>query len=130
MYKRNKPATTSLKINSSYEGERIEQKVNRIVNNKEPIKDGAPIIYTERKDGVLPAYDIRTDKYEIAVEAMEKVSQAQRSKRKSFEKKLDETNKTDDKKPDGQQTPSNQDKNQPTQTPNSQSNSQSGNPSQ
>ena len=33
-----------------YEGETIEQKVNRIVNNNEPITDGAPIIFTDRYD--------------------------------------------------------------------------------
>ena len=40
------------------EEEYIEEKVRRITENKEPIKDGAPIIYTERKDGVNPAYNI------------------------------------------------------------------------
>ena len=49
-----------MKSVETFEGETIETKVNRIVNNGEPIKDGAPIIYTERKDGVLPEYDIRT----------------------------------------------------------------------
>ena len=33
----------------SYEGETIEAKVQRVVINKEPIEDGAPIIYTEKK---------------------------------------------------------------------------------
>ena len=42
------------------EGEYIEEKVRRITENNEPIEDGAPIIYTERKDGVNPAYNIRT----------------------------------------------------------------------
>lgn len=74
MYNRNAIPQTTLKVNKSYEGETIEQKINRIVNNKEPIKDGAPIIYTERKDGVNPAYDIRTDRFEIAVDAMDKVA--------------------------------------------------------
>ena len=50
----------------TYEGEFIEEKVARVVENKEPIEDGAPIIYTERKDGVIPAYNIRTDKWDIA----------------------------------------------------------------
>ena len=54
----------------AYVGESIEHKVRRIVNNKEPIKDGAPLIYTERKDGVQPSYNIRTDRFEVAVEAM------------------------------------------------------------
>lgn len=53
------------------EGELIEEKVARLTQEKSPINDGAPIIYTERKDGVLPAYDIRTDRWEIAQKAME-----------------------------------------------------------
>ena len=52
---------SSLYINQSYEGESIESKVERIVTNNEPISDGAPLIYTDRKEGVLPQYDIRTD---------------------------------------------------------------------
>ena len=58
----------------TYEGEFIEEKVARVVENKEPIEDGAPIIYTERKDGVIPAYNIRTDKWDIALTAMDQVN--------------------------------------------------------
>ena len=60
-----------------------ESKVNRIVNNGEPITDGAPIIYTERKDGVLPEYDIRTDRWDIAIEAMDKVNMDRFAKREN-----------------------------------------------
>ena len=42
---------TAMKPIETYEGEFIEEKVARVVENKEPIEDGAPIIYTERKDG-------------------------------------------------------------------------------
>ena len=38
----------SLQINNSYEGETIEMKVRRITESKEPITDGAPVIYTDR----------------------------------------------------------------------------------
>jgi hypothetical protein len=49
------------KTNYEYQdGESIEDKVRRITENNEPITDGAPIIYTNREDGVLPAYNIRT----------------------------------------------------------------------
>lgn len=65
----------------SYVGETIEAKVRRIVNNKEPIKDGAPLIYTDRKDGVLPGYNIRTDRFDVAVEAMDKVTKSKLAKR-------------------------------------------------
>ncbi|AXH73244.1 MAG: hypothetical protein [Microviridae sp.] len=74
MYRYQKATTTTIKRNTGYEGETIEEKIHRIVNNKEPIKDGAPRIYSERKDGVIPAYDIRTDRFEIAVDAMDKVT--------------------------------------------------------
>ena len=65
------------------EGETIEDKCKRLVETKEPIKDGAPILYTERKDGVLPAYDIRTDRWAIAQEAMDKNRKAIDAKRKA-----------------------------------------------
>lgn len=82
-YKRTKNKETSLTVNTSYEGERIEQKIQRIVNNKEPISDGAPLIYTERKEGINPAHDIRTDRFEIAIEAMDKVTASMRAKREN-----------------------------------------------
>jgi len=81
MYKKIKANSTTLKVNNSYKGETIEQKVNRIVNNKEPITDGAPLIYTDRKDGVNPAHDIRTDRWEVAVDAMDKVTKTNMAKR-------------------------------------------------
>lgn len=62
------------------EGETIEEKVQRVVENKEPIEDGAPIIYTEYKDGVIPAYDIRADKWDIALTAMDQVNKTWSSK--------------------------------------------------
>ena len=65
-----------MKSVETFEGETIETKVNRIINNGEPIKDGEPIIYTERKDGVLPEYDIRTDRFEVAIDAMDKINQS------------------------------------------------------
>lgn len=83
MYKKNKINITTLKVNTSYEGESIEQKIERIVNNKEPISDGAPLIYTDRKDGTRPEYDIRTDRWEIAAEAMDKVTKSLRAKREN-----------------------------------------------
>lgn len=93
MYKLQPTRKSSIKCNDSYEGERIEEKIERIVSNKEPIKDGAPLVYTERKDGVNPAYDIRTDRFEIATEAMDKVAEAKIARRKGMEEKLDKENK-------------------------------------
>lgn len=81
MYRRNIPSISSIKINESVEGETIEQKIERVVNNGEPIKDGAPIIYTERKDGVLPGYNVRTDRFDEAIDATTKIDKANKAKR-------------------------------------------------
>ena len=65
----------------SYEGETIEQKVERIVNNNEPITDSAPQLFTERKDGVQAAYNVRTDRWDIAMDAMDLVTKDHLAKR-------------------------------------------------
>lgn len=62
------------------EGEPIEDKIRRILDENEPITDGAPIIYTDKKDGVRPEFNIRADKWDIAIQAMDKVSNYEASK--------------------------------------------------
>lgn len=66
-------------------GESIEEKVRRVTTTNEPIEDSAPMIYTDRKDGVKPQYDIRTDRFDIAIQAMDKVTAAEIAKRQSQE---------------------------------------------
>lgn len=84
MYKKVTPPKTTLRVNTAKQGEPIEQKVHRIVNNKEPIKDQAPLNYTERKDGINPDFDVRTDKWERALEAMDAVNKSKLTQRKSL----------------------------------------------
>lgn len=81
MYRATKAKSTSLRVNKSYQGERIEEKVQRITSNKEPIKDGAPLVFTERKDGVMAAYNPRTDRFEVAIDAMNVVTKSHQAKR-------------------------------------------------
>lgn len=81
MYTQRQPTQTSLNVNQSYEGERIETKVQRMVENKEPITDSAPPIYTERSEGVNPLTDIRTDKWEYMNDAMTQATNVQLGKR-------------------------------------------------
>lgn len=80
-YKQNTWPTNKLAINKTKEGESLETKIERMVNNKEPIKNEAPLIYTDRKDGVQPDYDIRTDRFEVAIDAMDKISKSNIAKR-------------------------------------------------
>ena len=53
-------ATKQIKSETPKRGEPIEIKVARLLSQEEPIKDQVPLIYTERKTGVNPEYNIRT----------------------------------------------------------------------
>lgn len=57
------------------EGLSLEEKIEKMMNENEPIEEGgAGNIYTLRKDGVMPEYDVRTDKWDLALTAMEVVT--------------------------------------------------------
>ena len=96
MYTRIKGAKTTLRANKSYVGETIEEKVRRIMSNKEPIKDGAPLVYTDRSEGVVADYNIRTDRWELAVHATDAIAKSHLAKRQerhdAFKAKLDAEN--------------------------------------
>ena len=62
-------------------GQTIEERIERMKANKEPISDGAPLIYTDRKDGVLAGYDIRTDRFEVALGLQEKMEKSKAAKK-------------------------------------------------
>ena len=55
-------------------GEELITKIKRIMDENEPLTDGAPLIYTPKENGVVPEYNIRTDKWEIAMGAMDRIS--------------------------------------------------------
>ena len=63
MYTIPKFKKTQFNTNKSVEGETIEMKIDRFINNKETITDkGSTPIYMERKEGVNKAYYIVTGK--------------------------------------------------------------------
>lgn len=64
--------------NLTYQAEPREVKLRKIINGESnEMEDGVfPTIYTEKKDGVQPEYDIRTDRFEIAVDAIDKINQS------------------------------------------------------
>lgn len=71
MQKRKIAGGIGLRVNTSVKGETIEQKIARMLSNKEPFTDNAPVLYSERKEGVLPQTDIRTDVHDLAIDAMD-----------------------------------------------------------
>jgi hypothetical protein len=89
-YIKNKPINSRLtSVHKELDAITLEQKIEAIVSNKEPINDGAPEIFTERKDGVVSAYNIRTDRWEIAAEAMNIVEANLAAKREAAQLQKD-----------------------------------------
>lgn len=64
--------------NLTYEAEPREIKLRKIISGEASnMEDGVfPTIYTEKKDGVQPEYDIRTDRFEVAIDAIDKINQS------------------------------------------------------
>ena len=83
-------STTDLNINQSTEGETIENRIERVLNNQEPITDKAPFIETEIQEGVIPMYDIRTDPFDMALDELTAVHEHSAGE---YAKKIAEINK-------------------------------------
>lgn len=64
--------------NLTYQAEPREVKLRKIINGESnDMEEGVfPTIYTEKKDGVKPEFDIRTDRFEIAIDAIDKINQS------------------------------------------------------
>lgn len=64
--------------NLTYQAEPREVKLRKIINGEaNNMEDGVfPTIYTEKKDGVQPEFDIRTDRFEVAINAIDKINQS------------------------------------------------------
>lgn len=95
MYKIPKYTETDFIRSEKVEGELLETKIERIVHNNEPIKDGAPLLFTERKDGVRASTNIRTDRWEIAIDGMDKVQKSYQARRENKGDVIDINRKKD-----------------------------------
>lgn len=103
MYNYGKPTKSSITHNKSYQGDTIEVKIRRLLANKEDASQEVKTMYTERKEGVVPSTDIRTDKWDLAIEATDYASRMNTAKREATiadakikaEAKIVEMNKQD-----------------------------------
>lgn len=87
--------TTQLLTSEMFsEGETIEKRLARIVQSEEPMTEATvPLLYQERKEGVNPMYDIRTDRMEMAQMARDKITRTHmlaRANREDMGKKRQE----------------------------------------
>lgn len=76
IYRIPKRTKTKFRINESVEGETIEQELNRLINNNEGglSTEQKPMIYLSPEQGVHYATDIRTDRWDKAIEQTERVT--------------------------------------------------------
>lgn len=75
LYARKKIQSNKLKGNESFEGVSLEKEL-RLAQTQgiKPDRNITEIFYTQKKDGVLASCDIRTDRFEIGQNAMDKVN--------------------------------------------------------
>lgn len=83
---RNSTYRTKVKHNKKllFEGTTIEQTVDKLVKVGQSPETTETLIYSQRKDGVLPDTDIRTDRFEIASNALGEITKANLAKRDKF----------------------------------------------
>lgn len=105
MYAKVKYPKTDLRKYEVTEGETIEQKIERMLNNKEPITgDGNERMFQTRAEGIDPITDIRSDRFDMALDMTDKLAADKLAKR---QKLMDESkNKAngETKSADGQGT--------------------------
>lgn len=72
MKRKCKMTKTQLRRVPTEKGESIEEMLRRMNKNKEQTKEENPPIYTPLADGIIPDYDIRADRFDVAMEAQNK----------------------------------------------------------
>ncbi len=76
LYKKNKIKSNHLKGIEPFEGVSIEKEMQEVLSTNSPIQRTANnMYYTPRKEGVLPSNNIRTDRWELAQQAMQQANE-------------------------------------------------------
>lgn len=82
MRKPNPMADTKLNISNTTPAEPIEVKIEKLMHAKEPLTDAAtPLIFTPRSEGIRASTNIRTDRWEVAIEATDKIQKSYMARR-------------------------------------------------
>ena len=92
--------SSGMRVNESEPGEPIEIILAKRMESGESLEDlhEAPIIYTEKADGVLPAYNIRTDRFELALEGINQIQRSKTAQRDANLKKVEDNDSNNDGK--------------------------------
>lgn len=89
MYRKVIYPKTSLRVYEVTEGEMIEQRIERMLNNKEPMPiEGSERMYQTRAEGIHPMTDPRTDRFDQALTMTENVAKQRIAKREAIVKDI------------------------------------------
>lgn len=83
MFRKANYQTSKLKGIETYQAKSIEREIEDIITQKKPIEASAQLMYTEKKDGVIEDFDIRTDKWEAMQRAATYVNEQKREYRQA-----------------------------------------------
>lgn len=89
-----------LHINEAFKGKTLEAELKEYLEQGQGMDDVKRMhepIYTKRADGVIPEYNIRTNRWDIAQNAMDKVNESKkaRAEARSNKKNAQEAPKTE-----------------------------------
>lgn len=81
IYSKSGRVKSDIKRECTQVGESLEEMIRRCTESNEPIDSTAPMIYTEEADGVQPQFDPRSDRFDIALEAVDKYNKSMEAKK-------------------------------------------------
>lgn len=70
-------------------GQTIENEIAAALKANQPIDSSKQLIYTEKKEGVIPAFDHRTDRFAAAMESVDNFWRNRKQKNKEKQEKED-----------------------------------------
>lgn len=78
----------TIQVNQATEGQTLEIKVERLMHEKSPLAEpGQPLIFEPREEGIRASTNIRTDRWEVAIEATDKIAKSYKARREERAKK-------------------------------------------
>ncbi|AXH74752.1 MAG: hypothetical protein [Microviridae sp.] len=92
---------TRMQGRETYEGETLESKIARMLEDNDPITEISERIYGTREEGVIPSTNIRSDRWDAAVDAMDAANQSKIARREAKREKAEKGNTMGDQAKDG-----------------------------
>lgn len=92
--KNNSYNSSNIVTGTCYEAETLEVQVSKILTSNEPMPSLTAPIFTERKNGVQAEHNIRTDRFDVALNGTDYISKSNLAKREA--KILEKFSKTEE----------------------------------